>query len=44
MAINAALNPTVRYDALKGFAPVTMLAYAPFVLAGSPQLAARAIA
>ena len=44
MAINAALNPTVRYDALKGFAPVTMLGYAPFVIAGSPQLAARSLA
>ena len=44
MAINAALNPAVRYDALKGFAPVTMLAYSPFVLAGSPQLAAKSLA
>ena len=43
MAINAALNPNVRYDALKGFAPVTMLGYAPFVIAGSPQLAAKSL-
>jgi tripartite-type tricarboxylate transporter receptor subunit TctC len=44
MAINAALNPSLRYDPLKDLAPVTMLAYSPFVLAGSPQLAAKSLA
>jgi tripartite-type tricarboxylate transporter receptor subunit TctC len=44
MAINAALNPTLRYDPLKDLAPVTMLAYSPFVLAASPQLPAKSLA
>lgn len=44
MAINAALNPAVRYDALKGYTPITMLGYAPFVIAGSPQLAPKSLA
>jgi tripartite-type tricarboxylate transporter receptor subunit TctC len=40
-AINPALNPGLKYDPVKDFAPVSMVAFIPFVLLVHPSLPAR---
>lgn len=42
-AINPALNPALKYDPLKDFAPVSLVASIPFVLLVHPSLPARSV-
>lgn len=41
VAVNPALYPKLRYDPLRDFAPVTLIASAPYVLVVPPSLPAR---
>ncbi|MEI6721410.1 MAG: tripartite tricarboxylate transporter substrate binding protein [Betaproteobacteria bacterium] len=42
-AINPALNPGLKYDPVKDFAPISMVASIPFVLLAHPSLPARTV-
>ena len=42
-AINPALNPGLKYDPVKDFAPISLVASIPFALLAHPSLAARSV-
>ena len=44
MAINPALNPSLGYDPIKDFAPVTALVSLPTIMSGSPAVPANTLA
>ncbi len=44
IAISPSVYPTLGYDPVKDFAPVTMVAYSPHILAVNPQVAANSVA
>src|SRR5262249_2240678 len=43
MAVQPALQPKLNYDPLKDFAPVTLLATLPYILAAHPSLPAHSV-
>ncbi len=43
VAVNPALYPKLAYDPLRDFVPVTLIAYAPYVLVVPPSLPARSL-